>query len=455
MLGGEAANALIFEGEGSWDTPEIAAALGIAHVQMPDAECYPFDVNALIYDDPFVESLRLSLADCDGAAPTQGFVGLANYAELLRDSKMWGALTNNLILVAVGAPLSVCLGQIFALLLSDRPMGHAACRTVFFMPLVLAPLVIGLIWVWILAPRYGLLGNLLGFIGLQRTAPTGGWLGNPDYALYAVIAAWVRSFAGFHVVILEAGMRSVDDDLLDAARIDGARGRKRLWHVTLPQIRPVLTVVLILALTAAFKVFEPVYVMTGGGPANSTELMATCTHDKAFLESEVSYGASTVAGVVVLSCLAGYALARRPDLPGLPLAFVRFLLGLMVPFQALMIPLYYLARDLGILGTRLAMILLGIALGLPFGVFLMRGFFQDLPQDLVDAAKLDGCGEFAAVRKVMLPLSFPGIATVVVFQFMETSNSFLLPLIMLQSAGLRPVSLGLRFFTAATRPGAA
>ena len=258
-----------------------------------------FLIYALFVIYPFIESLRLSLTDWDGAARTQDFVGLANYAELARDAEMWGALTNNLILVAVGAPLSVCVGLVFALLLRDKPVGHTAYRTVFFMPLVLAPLVIGLIWVWILAPRYGLLANVLGAIGLQQTAPMGGWLGNPDYALYAVIAAWVWSFAGFHFVILEAGLQNVDEDLLDAARIDGARGWKRFWHVTLPQIRPVLTVVLILALTAAFKIFDLVYVMTGGGPANSTELMATYIYDKAFLESEVGYGAA-------LSCILAF-----------------------------------------------------------------------------------------------------------------------------------------------------
>jgi len=166
-----------------------------------------------------------------------------------------------------------------------------------------------------------------------------------------------------------------------------------------------------------------------------------------YLFNSVIFSASTVVGVVALSCFAGYALARRPDLPFVRLILAMFLLGLMVPFQALMIPLYYLARDIGILGTYWAMILPGVALGLPLGIFLMRSFFQDLPEELIDAAKLDGCGEFGAFWRVMLPLAFPGIATVVVFQFMETWNAFLLPLILVQNDELRPVSLGLMFFT--------
>lgn len=164
-----------------------------------------------------------------------------------------------------------------------------------------------------------------------------------------------------------------------------------------------------------------------------------------YLWNTVLYSVVIVIGVCVASCLAGYALARR-RFPGRDVIFVVFLLGLMVPFQSLMIPLYYLARDLGILGTRWAMILPGIALGLPFGIFLMRAFFQDLPEELAQAARIDGCTEFGAFWRVMLPLAFPGLATLVVFEFMSTWNAFLLPLILVQRDELRPVGLGMMFF---------
>ena len=265
-----------------------------------------FLLYALFVLYPFLESIRLSFTDWNGADRIKTFVGFDNYAALARDPEMWGALVNNLVMVTFGAPLAVLLGLIFALLLHDKPAGHTIFRTVFFMPLVLAPLVVGFIWVWILASRYGLLANTLDAFGVDRTAPRGGWLGNPDFALYAIIAAWVWSNAGFYFVILNAGLQNVDDDLLAAARIDGARGAKRFWHVTLPQIRPVLTVVLVLALAAAFKIFDLVYVMTGGGPANSTELLATYIYDKAFLESSVGYGAAlscVLAAIILLISL--------------------------------------------------------------------------------------------------------------------------------------------------------
>ena len=164
-----------------------------------------------------------------------------------------------------------------------------------------------------------------------------------------------------------------------------------------------------------------------------------------YIWNSVIYCAAIVAGVVGLSCLAGYALALLP-LPGRDVILLVFLLGLMVPFQSVMIPLYYLLRDFGILETYWAFIVPGIALRLPFGIFLMRGFFRGLPPELADAARIDGANEWKVFRQVMLPLATPGLATLVVFQFMFTWNQFLMPLVFVPRDELRPVSLGTMFF---------
>jgi ABC-type glycerol-3-phosphate transport system permease component len=164
-----------------------------------------------------------------------------------------------------------------------------------------------------------------------------------------------------------------------------------------------------------------------------------------YMKNSVIYCVTIVSGVVALSCLAGYALALLP-LPGRNIWAVLFLLGLMVPFQSVMIPLYYLLRDLNILGTYFAFILPGIALRLPFGIFLMRSFFLGLPRDLADAARIDGANEWSVFRQIMLPLARPGLATLVVFQFIYTWNQFAMPLIFVQKDNLRPVALGTLFF---------
>jgi ABC-type glycerol-3-phosphate transport system permease component len=164
-----------------------------------------------------------------------------------------------------------------------------------------------------------------------------------------------------------------------------------------------------------------------------------------YIWNSIIYCVAIVGGVAALSCMAGYALALLP-LPGRNWLTLVFLLGLMVPFQSVMIPLYYLLRDFELLGTYWAFIVPGIALRLPFGIFLMRGFFRGLPPELADAARLDGANEWGVFRQVMLPLARPGLATLVVFQFIYTWNQFAMPLIFVQKDDLRPVSLGTLFF---------
>ncbi len=164
-----------------------------------------------------------------------------------------------------------------------------------------------------------------------------------------------------------------------------------------------------------------------------------------YLRNSIYVSVPIVVGVLGLACLAGYSFARF-KLPGGNIIFYVFLLGLMVPFQSIMIPLFYILKDIGFLGTYWAMIMPSIALGLPFSIFFLRAFFLALPWELADAALIDGCDEVGVFWKVMLPLAGPGISSLAVFQFMGAWNSFLLPLIYMQKEELRPLVLGLMFF---------
>ena len=168
-----------------------------------------------------------------------------------------------------------------------------------------------------------------------------------------------------------------------------------------------------------------------------------------FFWNSVLVTAPTVLGVVALSTMAGYAFGRL-SFPGRSLLFFTFLLGLMIPFTSVMIPLFYQLRDMGLLGTLSAVVLSGVGgvagYGLPLGVFLMRAFFQDLPNDLAEAARVDGANEWQVFLRVMLPLSAPGIAVLAVLVFFQSWNQFLLPFLYLPGEENRVLASGLYFF---------
>jgi len=159
--------------------------------------------------------------------------------------------------------------------------------------------------------------------------------------------------------------------------------------------------------------------------------------------------AFTLLGTVTLSVLAGYALARL-YLPGRSLVFFIFMLGLMFPFFSVVIPLFYELRDLGLLGTKAGVILVLIAgaggFGVPIGVFLMRSFYMDLPEELADAARVDGATEFQVFRSIMLPLSGPGVAVLAVLVFFQTWNIFVVPLLFLPGSENQVLATGLYLF---------
>ena len=180
---------------------------------------------------------------------------------------------------------------------------------------------------------------------------------------------------------------------------------------------------------------------------NITKAWVQGRFGKYFLNS-IIMTVPSVLGVVVLSALAGYGIARF-KFRGRIFMFYVILLGLTVPFQSVMIPLYYQLLQMGLLGGYLAVILPSIAFGLPFGIFLMQSFFEDLPHELSDAARVDGCSEFRIFYSIMLPLARPAFSTLIVFQFMRSWNEFVMPLLYLQDEAKRPIPLGLMFFQGA------
>lgn len=266
-----------------------------------------FLVYLLFFGVPFVATIWLSFTEWNGIGqPT--FTGIENYLRLSGDTAMWAALGNNVIWVVIGTVVPVFIGLIIAVMLWSDARGSMTYRTIYFLPVVLSPVVIGIIWGWIYNPLFGLLNTGLRAVGLGNLAI--GWLGESETALYAVLVTAIWSYLGFCIVVQFAGLQKADPELVGAARIDGANARQRFRHVIIPQIRPVLTMVIVYTVIGGFNVFDVVWVMTSGGPNNASEVIATYTYEIAFRGNEYGYGATLSMVMSVLSLFAAWITMR-------------------------------------------------------------------------------------------------------------------------------------------------
>jgi multiple sugar transport system permease protein len=232
---------------------------------------------------PVAGGLALSFTDFDlyaVADPRNArFVGTANYTDLTRDPLFWRALRNTLLVVLVGGPLTIALALGGALLVS-APLTRlrGLWRTLFFAPVVTTLVAVAVVWRYLYHPRFGLFNQALALVGL----PPIDWLGDPRFAMLAIVllAAW-RSF-GYGLVILVAGLQAIPATLYEAAALDGASAWQQFRRITLPMLRPPLLFVAIITTVGYFQVFAEPYVMTRGGPANATLTIALLMYQQGF-----------------------------------------------------------------------------------------------------------------------------------------------------------------------------
>ncbi|UPA26883.1 carbohydrate ABC transporter permease [Shinella oryzae] len=222
---------------------------------------------------PMIDVIRMSFSSWNGLSPQAKFVGLANYrAVMTQDPVFWGALWNTLIwtTTAVIVPNLIAFGV--ALALNQNIPGRSGLRIVFYLPVIIASIAVATIWKWMYDPFFGLFNGLLTSWGL--TGWIMDWLGDKKIALWSVFVAHVWQSVGFSMVLFLAGLQSVSTTLIEAARIDGAGRWGVFRYVTLPALVPTITVVFVLSLINSLKAFDIVYGMTGGGPAQSTQMLA-------------------------------------------------------------------------------------------------------------------------------------------------------------------------------------
>jgi ABC-type sugar transport system permease subunit len=257
---------------------------------------------------PFLTSIYYSFTDWNGAAQDIHLVGLDNYARLVADRELFEALSHNVLFLVGGTLPPILLGLLLALAIWGGVRLSPLWRTLYFIPFVLASIVVAISWTWIYNPLFGPLNQALEASGLGDL--TRSWLGDADTALPAVlvVSAWV-SF-GFIMILVLAALQGVDEDLVDAALVDGAGWWQRLWHVILPQIAPAMTLIGTIMLAYAIGTFDLVFVMTKGGPGTSSELIATYAYRVAFRSNEVGYGATVTLLITVLSLGASVVFVR-------------------------------------------------------------------------------------------------------------------------------------------------
>lgn len=256
-------------------------------------------VTILFFVFPLGSAVYFSMTEWNGATVEAPFVGLQNFTDMLRDDEALSALRHNAIWVTLGTIVPIAVGLLLAVLLWSGVGGVLGYRLVFFLPYILPTVVVAIVWGWIYDPLQGWLNEGLQAVGLSSL--TRGWLGDPDTVLYAVLVAAMWSAFGFAVVIFLAALQNVDLDLIDAARLDGAGAARRLWHVILPQITPIALMATTVILVGGFSVFDIVLVMTGGGPANASEVLGTYAYENAFQLNRVGYGTAIALLITALS----------------------------------------------------------------------------------------------------------------------------------------------------------
>ncbi|HBB35932.1 MAG TPA: lactose ABC transporter permease [Cyanobacteria bacterium UBA8803] len=226
------------------------------------------------------------------------WVGFANFQRLRADRVFWQTLGNTLLYLMGVVPLLVMVPLGLAILVNQKLRGISWFRASIYTPVIISMVVAGIAWRWLYAEN-GLFNQLLQILGFKEGIP---WLTSPDWAIFSVMAVTVWKGLGYYMVIYLAGLQSIPAELYEAAAIDGSDSYWKHWDITLPLMRPYLILVGVISAIAATKVFEEVYIMTQGGPRNSSKTVVYYLYERAFSDLEIGY-ACTIGLVLFLGIL--------------------------------------------------------------------------------------------------------------------------------------------------------
>jgi len=245
---------------------------------------------------PVLQGLYLSLFRWSGLSPQKEFLGIGNFVELSSDPQFYLALENTLTITGLCVVFQLLLGLGLAWISLKHRLVGRVFRSTALVPYLTSLVVVGTIWTWIYDPSIGVLNNLLGFMNLASLKQA--WLGNPATALFSILVAMNWQGFGLYVILFVVGLQAIPSYLYDSAKVDGLSDSRTIRHIVLPMLKETIVVGFILIVTASFKTFELIYIMTGGGPAYSTEVLASYLYRSAFQMLKAGYGGAI--GVVML-----------------------------------------------------------------------------------------------------------------------------------------------------------
>jgi multiple sugar transport system permease protein len=262
---------------------------------------------ALVAAYPIVAVLWLSLRRRLPVFGIDEFTAVENFRFMLSDPRFWNALANTAYFAAVSVAAEIALGLLFALTLDQAFAGRGLVRAAILVPWAIPTVVSAKMWAWMLTPETGLVNHILGRPDLD-------WLGAPRLALHAAILADVWKTTPFVALLLLAGLQTIPQDVYRAARVDGAGTWRTFREITLPLLAPAIAVTVLFRLLDAFRVFDAVYVLTGGGPANTTETLSIYAYKVLFHTLQFGYGSAlgltTFVCVLLIALVAGLTLRR-------------------------------------------------------------------------------------------------------------------------------------------------
>ena len=262
---------------------------------------------------PVLLGLWLSFRDTTLASPTDTFIGLDNYRQILSDGQFWNAWIHTIQFTTASTLLETLFGLMIALVLSERFRGRGIVRAAMLVPWAIPTVVTSKMFGWLFDGQNGIVNYLLRSVGLIQHNVD--WYGSPDTALATIVIADVWKTTPFIALLLLAGLQTIPDSLAEASVIDGANAWQRFWYVRLPLLTPTLLIASMFRALDAFRIFDLVYVLTGGGPADSTEVLSTLTYKQLFSALQVGYGSalSTIMFIteIVIAVVFGVFLLRK------------------------------------------------------------------------------------------------------------------------------------------------